>query len=92
MSIPYFSFINLVLNDKLVIWNTIKTMESSSDIVNLIVALATAIPALIAGIVGIVKANHAKEMITVLQQTNTQAVNVNQQITPDTQQRRKEES
>ncbi|MYG93771.1 MAG: hypothetical protein F4138_02080 [Acidimicrobiia bacterium] len=67
-------------------------MESSGDIVSFVIALATAIPALITGIVGIVKANHAKEMITVLQQTNTQAVNVNQQITPDTQQLRNEES
>ena len=63
-------------------------MESSSDIVNLVIALATAVPALVAGIVGIVKANHAKEMVNVLQQANIQAVNVNQQVASETQQRR----
>ena len=43
-------------------------MESSSDIVNLIIALATAVPALVAGIVGVVKANHAQGQIAAMQQ------------------------
>ncbi|MCY3967974.1 MAG: hypothetical protein OXE04_02810 [bacterium] len=47
-------------------------MENSSDIVNLIIALATAVPALVAAVVGIVKANHAQRQIAVIQQNNQQ--------------------
>ena len=50
-----------------------RNMETASDTVNLLVALATAVPALVA----IVKANQAKEMIVTLRQetsqTNTQS-------------------
>lgn len=82
----------VALNPKSVIWDTWEYMESGSDILNLIIALATAVPALVAGVVGIVKANHAKEMVNVLQQANAQAVNVNQnQVLPETQQRRSED-
>ena len=52
-------------------------METASDTVTLVVALVTAVPALVAGVVGIVKANQAKEMIVTLRQetsqTNTQS-------------------
>ncbi|MDE0115163.1 MAG: hypothetical protein OXT07_00860 [bacterium] len=56
-------------------------MESSSDIVNLIIALATAIPALVAAAVGIVKANHAQRQIAVMLQ-NSQQKSVQVQANP----------
>ena len=73
-----------------------RLMESASDVVTLIVALGTAVPALVAGTVGVVKANNAQSQIVAMrqeiQQASTQAVNVtNQQVAPEMEQRRKED-
>lgn len=47
-------------------------MESASDLVNLFIALGTAVPALVAGVIGLVKANHAENQIAVMRQENRQ--------------------
>lgn len=50
-------------------------MESAGDVVAMVVSLVASILALIASAVGIVKANHAKEMVTMrvdARQTSTQ--------------------